>query len=492
MGSKRRRKIAILAGPRSAAKHGKARPRGRPDALVVPGPLFGGLAHFASAQERRDAGKALRDKVPRDVHATWKRSNGVDPLAILRASDTGREPVLVPIRYGRMLASPFTFYRGAAAVMAADLAKTPANGERVQACGDCHLMNFGGFATPERNIIFDINDFDETLPGPWEWDVKRLAASFVLAARGNGLSEAKARDLAVTCARSYRKHLAAFADMNPLSVWYARITVDDFVEGMPKAFQKDVRAAAARAMKRTPDTDFPKLADMVGGRLGIRDTPPLIFHHPETRVPDFLEFLEKLLAAYRQSLADDRRRLLDQYKPVDAAIKVVGIGSVGRRCWVVLLMSASNDPLFLQVKEAAQSVMEPFVGRSLYRHHGERIVIGQKLMQPASDVFLGWVTGTKGRQFYVRQLRDAKIKPIVETMDAGRLTVYAERCGWSLARAHSKAADTNAIVGYLGKSDRFDEAIGRFARSYADQTERDHAALKAAVRKGHIAVHREV
>ena len=485
------RKTAILAGPVVTAKY--RRVSGHGAVPEDPWPLHGvSVAHFASTAERKESGKALRGSVPRDAHAHWKRTAGVDPLAILRASDAGRERRLVPIRYGRMLASPFAFFRGSAAVMAADLAKTPATGQYVQACGDCHLMNFGGFATPERNIIFDMNDFDETLPAPWEWDIKRLATSFVLAARSNGLSEATARDLAVTCGRSYREHLALFSEMDPLSVWYARLAMEDFVAGLPKAVRKDVRNSVERAMKHTPDIDFPKITGMISGRLGIRDTPPLIFHHPETRVPEFQKFLEKFFATYRKSLADDRRRLLDQYKAVDAAIKVVGIGSVGRRCWVVLMMSASNDPLFLQIKEAVPSVMEPFAGKSKFPHHGQRVVVGQKLMQPASDLFLGWVTGTKGRQYYVRQLRDAKIKPLVETMDGERLRLYAERCGWSLARAHSKAAETSGISGYLGRSDRFDEAVGRFARSYADQTERDHAALKTAARKGKIEVYREI
>lgn len=493
-----KRRTVSLAGPETRARHQRLPLRAsrkvragvkvirRPEALPEARP-----SGFVSTAERFAIGKALRDKLSRTKHAQWKRLHHVDPLDILRATDAGREPELVPIRYGRMLESPFAFYRGSAGVMAADLARTPAIGIHVQACGDCHLMNFGGFATPERNIIFDINDFDETLPAPWEWDVKRLAASFVLAARSNGLSDAKAREAAITCARSYRRNLREFSQLDPLSGWHARMTAEDFLAGLPKSVRKDVRAAIDRAMKRTSDVEFPKLAGMVGGRMGIHDTPPLIYHHAETRTAEFRGFLDKFLASYRETLPDDRRRLLDQYTFVDAAIKVVGIGSVGRRCWVVLMMSPSNDPLFLQIKEAVQSVLEPFAGKSRYPHHGQRVVVGQRLMQPASDLFLGWVTGTHSRHYYVRQLRDAKIKPLVETMNHERLDLYAKRCGWVLARAHSKAADTSVIGGYLGNSDEFDEAIGTFSIHYADQVERDHAALKAAVRKRKINVYRE-
>jgi uncharacterized protein (DUF2252 family) len=475
------KRSANLAGP--SIRRRREAPK-QPSGSIPPG----AVRQLASAEERMAAGKATRAKVPRDAHARFKRASGIDPLAILSASDAGREAELVPIRYGRMMESPFAFYRGSACLMAADLANTPTTGKYVQACGDCHLMNFGGFATPERHIVFGLNDFDETLPAPWEWDVKRLAASFVLAARANGLSDRRGRDFAVGCARSYREQLARLSEMDPLAVWYERITAEDFMAGLPRPIRKDLEATIERATKRTPDIEFPKLTDMVGGRLGIRDAPPLIFHPPEAQSASFEEILHQCLGAYRQSLAEDRRHLFDEYELVDAAIKVVGIGSVGRRCWILLLMSAANDPLFLQVKQAVQSVLEPFAGKSIYPHHGQRVVIGQKMMQPASDLFLGWLTGVKGRHFYVRQLRDAKIKPLVEAMDGERFAIYAERCGWALAHAHAKAAETAGISGYLGKSDQFDEAIGRFAVAYADQAERDHAALKAAVRRGKIAV----
>jgi uncharacterized protein (DUF2252 family) len=433
------------------------------------------------------AGKLLRDKVSRAEHNHWKRDEANDPIKILRASDQERVQGLVPIRYGRMLASPFAFYRGASAVMAADLAHTPSTGIRVQACGDCHLMNFGGFATPERNILFDINDFDETLPAPWEWDVKRLAASFVLAARAANLSDQDGRDAAVHCTRSYRERIREFAHMHPLDVWYARVGEKDFLDILPPNRRKLARERVLKESRKNGSAgEFPKLADMVGGRVGIRDTPPLIFHPEMSHRADFQTIAERIMAQYRETLSEDRRALLDQYHFVDAAMKVVGVGSVGRRCWIVLMMSASNDPMFLQFKEAVGSVLEPYAGKSLHPHHGQRVVAGQRLMQPASDMFLGWVTGEDDIQFYVRQLRDGKIKPLVETFNGEMMCLYAEACGWVLARAHAKGGDEASIAGYLGSNDQFDEAMGAFALSYADQAEHDHAALKAAVRRGEV------
>jgi uncharacterized protein (DUF2252 family) len=446
-----------------------------------------------SAAERMAAGRALRDRVARKAHAPWKRPSGrADVLDILRASDKGRLPRLLPIRYGRMLQSPFTFYRGSAAVMAADLAKTPASGIRVQACGDCHLLNFGGFATPERNVLFDINDFDETLPAPWEWDVKRLVASFAIAARSNGQSDANGRDAAMACARSYRERIREYAEMSPIEVWYARIDSDAFLALAPRRLRARIRQRIEKATQRSgSEVDYPQLAGMVGGKVRIHDDPPLIFHPEIAQADDFQSWLEGNFDAYRKGLTDDRRLLLDRYRIVDAALKVVGIGSVGTRCAIMLLMSVANEPLFLQWKEARRSVLEPYAGKSVYPHHGQRVVMGQRLMQPASDIFLGWVTGAGGRDAYVRQLRDAKIKPLVETFDAETLAVYGEACGWALARAHAKAGDSLAIGGYLGSSGAMDEALGDFALAYADQAERDHAALKAAVRAGKIEVHLE-
>ena len=453
------------------------------------------LRPFLSPDERIEAGKRLRDTVPRASHSVWKKpADRADPIEQLQASDAERLPKLLPVRYGRMLASPFTFFRGAAGIMAADLAAMPATGLRVQACGDCHLLNFGGFATPERNIVFDINDFDETLPAPWEWDVKRLAASFVLAARSIGLSDNDGCATAMAATRSYRKRLAEYARMSPLKIWYESIDTEDFLALVTDpALRKQVKRRIANSSKRSSgsELDYPELAGMVSGQIHIRDAPPLIFHPEVAREPDFMARLAAVTATYRETLPDERRALLDRYRLVDAAIKVVGIGSVGRRCWIGLFMSAGNDPLFLQFKEACASVLEPYAGRSAYSHHGQRVVIGQRLMQPASDVFLAWLNGENGRQLYARQLRDAKIKPMVETFDAEALLLYAKTCGWALARSHAKAGDTWSISGYLGKSDAFDTAIGRFALAYADQTEADHAALKRAVRAGKVQVMQE-
>ena len=471
--------------------HGEAHEEKPAVAEPLPGQRNGSRL---SPAERAAAGKALRTKVPRNAHGIWKRPRGrADPIDLLRAADEGRIPELVPIRYGRMLQTPFTYYRGAAGVMAADLAHSAGTGISVQACGDCHLLNFGGFATPERNVIFDINDFDETSPAPWEWDVKRLAASFVLAARANGLSDRAGRDVATAGARSYRKCLRTYAALSPLEVWYARVTADDLLSLLSASKRNVVAARIEKASRHSgSELDYPKLAGMVGGKVTIRDTPPLIYHPEITHTSEFAAVLTQVLDAYRETLPDDRRVLFDHYRLVDAAIKVVGIGSVGRRCWIALMMSDANHPLFLQFKEAVGSVLEPYAGRSVYAHHGQRVVAGQRLMQPASDIFLGWVTEpTQKRQFYVRQLRDAKIKPLVETFDAELLEIYARACGWALARAHAKAGDAATISGYLGSSDQFDEAIGDFALAYADEAERDHAALKAAVRAGKVVVYQE-
>jgi uncharacterized protein (DUF2252 family) len=444
--------------------------------------------------DRRVHGKRLRDTAPRDAHAAWQApAERADPIGILQAADAARQPDLVPLRYGRMLQSPFTFYRGSAGVMAADLARTPVSGIHVQVCGDSHLMNFGGFATPERRLLFDINDLDETLPAPWEWDVKRLVASFLLAARANGLSDANGRDAAVACARSYRRKMRDFAAMDVLDVWYARLDDSDLLAMLPQ----DRKAVLSKRIAKATATSsselvFPKLVDQTVGQPRIHDTPPTLFHGEQSRAAFDMDMLREALAKYRETLAEDRRVLLDRYRLVDAAIKVVGIGSVGTLCMVVLMMSVADSPLFLQVKQANASVLEAYAGKSAYPHHGQRVVEGQRLMQPASDLFLGWVIGPEGRHFYIRQLRDVKLSPLVETYDAEMLSIYGQACGWVLARAHAKAGDPWAISGYLGKkSAQFDEAMGKFALAYADQAERDHAALKAAVRAGTVEVQLE-
>jgi uncharacterized protein (DUF2252 family) len=443
--------------------------------------------------DRRAHGKRLRDTAPRDAHAAWRgHAEREDPIGILHAADAARQPDLVPLRYGRMLQSPFTFYRGSAAVMAADLARTPVSGIHVQVCGDCHLMNFGGFATPERRLIFDINDLDETLPAPWEWDVKRLVASFVLAARANGLSDANGRAAAVACARSYRRKMRDFAVMDVLDVWYARLDDSDFLAMLPQDRKAALKKRIAKATTASSsELVFPKLVEQAGGQARIHDTPPTLFHAEASRAAGDIDMLREALAKYRETLAEDRRVLLDRYRLVDAAVKVVGIGSVGTLCMVALMMSVADSPLFLQVKQANASVLEAYAGKSVYPHHGQRVVEGQRLMQPASDLFLGWVIGPEARHFYIRQLRDVKLSPLVETYDAEMLSIYGQACGWVLARAHAKAGDPWAISGYLGKNAQFDEAMGKFALAYADQAERDHAALTAAVRAGTVEVQLE-
>ena len=444
-----------------------------------------------SQSDLRAAGRGLRDTCPRESHAAWKPSpDRPDPLALLHASNKGRVADLIPIRYGRMVRSPFTFYRGAALNMAHDLGQTPVTGMRVQACGDCHLMNFGSFGTPERRLIFDINDLDETLPAPWEWDVKRLAASFVLACRNNGFAKGDASDAALACARSYRQRMAEYSEMSVLDVWYSSIDTEKVIEkardpATRKRFQKRVAAARARSVL---EHDFPKLAAMAGREPRIKDSPPLIYHPRSETEESLLAGARYAFAGYRDSLPEDRRRLIDRYEVKDLAMKVVGVGSVGTVCTVMLLMATDTDPLFLQLKEARQSVLEPYAGKSLHANHGQRIVNGYRLVQSASDLFLGWTRGKTGRHYFVRQLRDMKLSPLVELFTPSLMLEYAALCGWTLARAHARSGEPAQISGYLGKSDVFDKAIARFAVAYADQDERDHEVLRQAVQSGQVDV----
>jgi uncharacterized protein (DUF2252 family) len=439
-------------------------------------------------------GKGLRAECPRGSHAVWKAPRDrPDPLALLEESSKGRIPQLIPVRFGRMMQTPFTFYRGAALNMAADLAHTPVTGLRVQACGDCHLLNFGAFATPERREIFDINDFDETLPAPWEWDVKRLAASFVLACRNNGFGEDRARDAALSCVRSYRERMAEFSDMRVLDVWYARIDVESLIpairdEAARKRVQKQLADARTRSLV---EHDFPKLVSTDGQAPTIKENPPLIYHLRPEEHQGFFARAQVAFASYRDTLQEDRRLLLDRFELKDVAAKVVGVGSVGTWCGVVLLLAGERDPLFLQVKEARPSVLEAYAGESTYPNHGQRVVNGCRLMQSASDLFLGWTAGEEGRHFYVRQLKDMKIKPLVEVFTPGVLIQYAELCGWTLARAHARSGESAKISGYLGKSDAFDQAVADFSVAYADQTEHDHEILMKAVREGRLEVFME-
>jgi uncharacterized protein (DUF2252 family) len=442
-------------------------------------------------QEVYDLGKSLRDKCPREAHAGWQApADRRDALALMVESNQGRMPQLIPIRHGRMVRSPFTFYRGAALNMAADLAGTPATSVRVQACGDCHLMNFGSYATPERRVIFDINDLDETLPAPWEWDVKRLAASFVLACRDNGFSEDDARDAALSCVRSYRERMAEYSEMTVLDVWYASIDAEELIlkvkdEETRKRFQKRLAKARERSVL---EHEFPELVTTSGFATAIRENPPLIFHPRDREINEYTEVVHKAFAQYRETLQEDRRVLLDRYKLIDFALKVVGVGSVGTFCGILLLMASEHDPLFLQFKHARPSVLEAYAGKSLHSNHGQRVVHGCRMMQSASDLFLGWTEGAAGRQFYIRQLKDMKIKPLIEDFTPDFTLQYAAMCGRALANAHARSGSPVEIAGYLGKNDRFDEAIANFSVAYADQSEQDHAVLMEAVRAGKLEV----
>ena len=398
----------------------------------------------------------------------------------------GRIPELIPIRYGRMQVSPFTFFRGSANIMAADLATTAVTGLTAQLCGDCHLLNFNGYATPERHLIFDLNDFDETLPGPWEWDVKRLATSFILASRSNGFSPSDQRDAALACVRSYREHMAEYAAMGALDVWYARLEASTALASFDdKVTQARLRKRLQKARHHIHQDDFPKMVEVSRGHFVIKENPPLIYHHAHINLAATRDNIGQAFARYRKTLADDRKTLLDRYVPMDLSLKVVGIGSVGTFCAVMLMMASDDDPLFLQVKEARPSVLEPYAGKSVYANHGERVVVGQRLMQSASDIFLGWGEGLVGH-FYVRQLRDMKFKPSLEYLIPSTMVDYANLCGWTLARAHARSGDPAKIAGYLGKRDVFDRSVTRFGEIYADLAERDHASFTRAIRKGRI------
>jgi uncharacterized protein (DUF2252 family) len=446
--------------------------------------------HRRPRAERYALGKSLRQQCSRDSHAAWKPADDrPDPVELVRHADKGRLPDLLALRHGRMAQSPFTFYRGAALNMAHDLASLPATGVRVQCCGDAHLVNFRGFATAERNIIFAINDLDETLPGPWEWDLKRLAASFVIASRDNGLSSGTAEDAALACVRSYREHMAEFSEMTSLDLWYHTIDAETLIASLrdPALRRRVIRRLEKERESSLGDDLFPKLATGTGRDAAIREQPPTLFHPPGLQRGEIDTLARRAMATYRQSLTPAHCVLLDHFDVVDAAIKVVGVGSVGTRCWVVLLMDGANEPLFLQVKEARASVLEAYAGRSVYgKHHGQRVVNGHRLMQPASDIFLGWTDVGGSHHYYVRQLRDVKVKPTVETFGKIEMTIFADWCGQSLALSHARSGDPSVISGYMGKSDAFDTAIAGFSVAYADQNEADHAALERAIREGKL------
>ena len=436
-------------------------------------------------------GKSLREKCPRQDHAIWQASHTrPDPLTLIEESNQGRISQLVPIRHGRMLQSPFAFYRGAALNMAADLATTPSSGIQVQVCGDCHLLNFGSYATPERRVIFDINDLDETLPAPWEWDVKRLAASFVLACRSNGFREEIARDAALCAVRSYRENMAKYSEMRVLDVWYARIDAEELIPTIKdQEARKRCQERLAKAREHSVmEHEFPELVTTGGLSPAIKENPPLIYHWHEEGYAEHEANIQRAFTQYRETMQEDRRLLLDRFQFMDLALKVVGVGSVGTYCGVMLLMATQQDPLFLQIKQARASVLEAYAGKSAHPNHGQRVVHGCRMMQSASDLFLGWTEGVEGRQFYIRQLKDMKIKPIVEVFTPSVMLQYAELCGRTLSHAHARSGEPAKISGYLGKSDKFDEAIADFSRAYADQSEQDHQTLLKAVRAGKLEV----
>jgi uncharacterized protein (DUF2252 family) len=447
--------------------------------------------------ERRELGRAVRDQSPRRDFANWKPApHRKDPVDLILRSEEGRLEDLLPIRHSRMLASPFAFYRGTAILQAADLGNAPSTSLQLWACGDAHLVNFGGFATPERRMVFDINDFDEVSVAPFEWDLKRLAASFAVAARDRGFGDVIGKQAAWTAVSTYRERMNEYATAKVLDTWYASIDLLELINSSPdkemrRANLKMVETAQQRSAR---DIDYEKLAVARGEEPKIKDQPPLIFHMAEMAGEDFRKIALQAIADYRASLPPERRPLVARYEYKDAAVKVVGVGSVGTFCGIMLLMSGNGDPLFLQFKQANQSVLEAYAGASPYKHHGQRVVVGQRLMQSASDIFLGWFTGTGPgkRQFYVRQLRDAKVAPQIDLMKAPNLVAYATACGMTLARAHARSGDPAVLSGYMGKSSVFEDALASYAIAYADQAEKDYEAFRAAARAGRVSVAPEV
>ncbi|RED25055.1 uncharacterized protein (DUF2252 family) [Flavobacterium cutihirudinis] len=451
---------------------------------------------LASKAERYDNGAAIRKEVPRSSHQEWTEpEDREDPVAILIKTSIGRLESLLPIRYRRMIESPFAFYRGAAAIMAADLANTPNTGIQLQLCGDCHLMNFGGFATPERKLVFDINDFDETFPGPWEWDIKRLATSFAIAGKWRKFSAKECKEFAWHVADSYKRHMLDYSKLSALQIWYADIDLAELIdlgkdEELKEFQQKRIKKAAESIAH---EKEFAKMTYLDGVRARIKDDPPLIYHPSGNEASYTLREAKQVHKRYIESLPEDKQVLLSRYTMHDFAVKVVGVGSVGTLCGISLLMSATGEPIFLQFKEARKSVLESNVkNRGKYPHQGERIVMGQKLMQSAPDMFLGWTNDDKGKYFYIRQLRDAKIKPVIEIMKAENMADYAKACGWALARAHARSGDPSLLSGYIGNNNEFANAISKFSMLYAHQNELDYNKMVEAVKEGRLPISAEV
>jgi hypothetical protein len=452
-------------------------------------------------EERAASGRKARVRVPRSSHGEWSPdAAGRDPLGILALQGLTRVPELVPIRYERMAENDFAFYRGAAAVMAADLAPMARTGLTVQLCGDAHLVNFGGFASPERALLFDVNDFDETLPGPFEWDLKRLAASLEIAGRSRDFTRPQRAGIVAQASHQYRQAMREFAKMGTLQLWYSRLDVDGVIARWGAAGGEEVLKRLQKSVTKAESKDhlkaFTKLTHVVDGELVFQSDPPLLVPveelYPESLASEMVETIHRSLRSYRKTLQGDRRHLTERFRFLHMARKVVGVGSVGTRCWVALLVSRDNDdPIFLQVKEAEASVLEAFLGRSQYENHGQRVVEGQRMMQAASDILLGWErnlgmdTG-RPRDFYVRQLWDWKASVDVDSMPPTVLGLYGEICAWTLARAHARSGDAIAIAAYLGQGDVMDQALSSFAAAYADQNEADHAALTAAIASGAV------
>jgi len=447
----------------------------------TPATVWPGAPH--NAAELADIGRQARKEVPRSSHSEFTPASTRDPLAILAAQATTRVPDLVPVRHARMSVSPFTFYRGAAAVMAADLATTPTTDLHVQLCGDAHLLNFGGYGTPERHLAFDVNDFDETLPGPFEWDVKRLAASVAVAANDRGFTSRVHHSAAAAAASAYQSSIATLATMPTMDRWYMQINVDQILPLLPEQDRQRAERQVNKAFKRTSMQALRRLTAVVDGQLRIVDDPPLIIHFDNDIVD---QQLATLFDGYRPTLSSDRRDLLSRFHVVDVARKVVGVGSVGTRCYIVLMTAYSDDtPLFLQVKQAQASVLEPFVGPAAHATHGERVVAGQRLMQASSDIFLGWAEAG-GHEYYLRQLRDLKGSVDIDTIGPDALHTYARTCGSALARAHARSGNVEAIAAYLGTKGTFADAIAEFSVNYAALNVADHAAMVDAIAEGRI------